>query len=56
MTADNSLNDNRSRQGRRLLFRAWIRKKDGTKVWARQYGKRAFPIWIDDNDHSISPE
>lgn len=33
--------------GKRLVFRAWITLKDGTRLYARQVGKRAFPILID---------
>jgi hypothetical protein len=33
--------------GKRLVFRPWITKKDGTRLYARQFGKRAFPILID---------
>lgn len=28
------------------IFRASITTKDGTKIYARDYGKRAFRIWI----------
>ncbi len=28
------------------IFRASITLKDGTKIYARDYGKRAFRIWI----------
>ncbi len=28
------------------IFRAWITTKDGTKIYAKDYGKRAFRIWI----------
>lgn len=28
------------------IFRAWITKKDGTKIYAKTYGKRAFRIWV----------
>lgn len=28
------------------IFRASITTKDGTKIFARDYGKRAFKIWI----------
>lgn len=28
------------------IFRASKTLKDGTKIYARDYGKRAFPIWI----------
>ena len=27
------------------IFRAWKRKKDGTILYAKTYGKRAFPIF-----------
>ncbi len=28
------------------IFRAWITTKDGTKVYAKTYGKKAFRIWV----------
>lgn len=28
------------------IFRASKKLKDGTIIYARDYGKRAFPIWI----------
>lgn len=28
------------------IFRAWITTKDGVKIYAKQYGKRAFRIWV----------
>ncbi len=28
------------------IFRASITTKDGTKIYAKAYGKRAFRIWI----------
>lgn len=28
------------------IFRASITTKDGVKIYARDYGKRAFRIWI----------
>ena len=28
------------------IFRASKKTKDGTVIYARDYGKRAFPIWI----------
>jgi len=34
--------------GYRLIFRPYIRLKDGTILWARQYGYRAWPILVKD--------
>ena len=31
---------------RMYIIRASITLKDGTKIYARDYGKRGFPIWI----------
>lgn len=28
------------------IFRAWITTKDGEKIYAKTYGKRAFRIWV----------
>ncbi len=28
------------------IFRAWITTKDGTKIYAKTYGKKAFRIWV----------
>lgn len=28
------------------IFRSSVTKKDGTKIYAKDYGKRAFRIWI----------
>ena len=28
------------------IFRAWITTKDGSKIYAKDYGKRAFRIWV----------
>lgn len=28
------------------IYRAWITTKDGEKIYAKNYGKRAFRIWI----------
>jgi len=33
------------RTGRRLVFRAWI-MRNGRKLWARDYGYKAWPIWV----------
>lgn len=35
-------------QGKRLVCRPWITKPDGTRIYARSFGKRAFCFWIDD--------
>lgn len=29
------------------IFRAWITTKDGTRIYAKNYGKKAFKIWVD---------
>ena len=28
------------------IFRTWITTKDGEKIYAKNYGKRAFRIWV----------
>ncbi|WP_278278146.1 hypothetical protein [Blautia argi] len=28
------------------IFRAWITAKDGTKVYAKDHGKKAFRFWV----------
>lgn len=33
-----------NRKGKTRIFRPWITKKDGTKVYAKDYGLKAFPI------------
>lgn len=35
------------------IFRASITTKDGTKIFAKDYGKRAFRIWIGPGHESI---
>lgn len=30
------------------IFRAWRTDKDGNRIYAKTYGKRAFKIWIPD--------
>ncbi len=32
------------------IFRAWITTKDGARIYAKDYGKRAFKIWVDKKD------
>lgn len=34
--------------GMRLIFRPFITLKNGQKLWARQVGKRAFPLLVKD--------
>ncbi len=29
-----------------LIFRPYIRTKDGRIIWAKSYGLKAFPIWV----------
>ena len=29
------------------IFRAWTTTRDGQRIYAKDYGKRAFHIWID---------
>lgn len=31
------------------IYTAYITSKDGRKLYAKQYGKKAFCIWIDDD-------
>lgn len=32
--------------GYRLIFRAWITDKNGNRIYARDYGKRGFPLLV----------
>lgn len=36
------------RDGFRLIYRAWTTTKDGKRIYAKWFGKKAFPIWIAD--------
>lgn len=36
----------RRRPGYRLIYRATVTRKDGTKLKAADYGLRGFPIWV----------
>lgn len=36
------------------IFRASITLKDGTKIYARDYGKKAFRIWIGPSKEPIA--
>lgn len=38
------------REGSRLIFWSWITKKDGKRIYAQWFGKRAFPIWVSDGE------
>jgi hypothetical protein len=33
-------------KGFRLIFRAWITDKDGNRVYAKDHGKRGFPLLV----------
>lgn len=35
----------------RVIFRPYITTKDGRKIWAKAYGKRAFAIPVEPDDH-----
>ena len=38
------------------IFRAWKTTKDGKSIYAKAYGLKAFPIWIDDDSKDNSEE
>ena len=40
--------------GKRAIYRPFITTKDGRKIWAKSYGKRAFRIEIDPDDKDES--
>lgn len=29
------------------IFRAWMTTRDGERIYAKSYGKKAFRIWVD---------
>lgn len=35
-----------------LIFRPWRTTKDGKRIYAKAYGKKAFPIWVDDESEN----
>lgn len=35
------------------IFRPWITTKGGTKIYAKDYGKKAFKIWVDPNSKKV---
>ncbi|WP_423404738.1 hypothetical protein ACNQFG_09650 [Faecalibacterium prausnitzii] len=37
-----------------LIFRAWKTTKDGKRIYAKTYGLKAFPIWVDDDSKKES--
>ena len=39
-----------------FVYRACIKTKDGNVIYAKNYGKRAFKIWIDDKKLESSKE
>ncbi len=37
--------------GKKRIFRAWrIDPVTGERIWAKHYGLRAWPIWVDDDE------
>ena len=36
----------KDRPGKTLIFVAYITLKSGRRIYARDYGKKAFPIWV----------
>jgi len=38
------------KDGKKLIYRAFITLKNGKKLYASSVGKKAFPIWVPDND------
>lgn len=46
--------ENLKGERRMYIFRASRTLKDGTKIYARDYGKRGFPIWIGPGPEPIS--
>lgn len=36
-----------SKKERRCIFVAYITLKNGRRIYARQYGKKAFPIYVE---------
>lgn len=33
-------------KGKKLIFRPYKTLPDGTKLWAKDYGYKAWPIWV----------
>lgn len=36
----------KDRKGGRLIFRAWKTLPDGTRLYAKDYGYKAWPLWV----------
>ena len=36
----------------KYIYRPYITLPDGTKIWAKKYGKKAFRIPVADNDNT----
>lgn len=32
------------------IYRAWITDKNGNRIYAKTYGKKAFRIWVPDKE------
>jgi hypothetical protein len=39
-------------EGYKIIFRASTTLPDGTRIYARQYGRKAFPILVPIDSHS----
>jgi hypothetical protein len=37
----------KTRKGKRLIFRPYRTLPNGERIYAKDYGLKAFPIWID---------
>lgn len=33
--------------GKKYIFRSWLMRPDGRRIYAKQYGKRAWPLLVD---------
>ena len=43
----------RTRDDKVVIYRPYITAKDGRKIWAKWYGKKAFRIEIEPNSHTV---
>ena len=46
----------KSSDGGTVIFRPYITDRNGRKIWAKWFGKRAFPIRIDGRRDSREPK